>query len=181
MGIKVNVSVMKTDSQSITVELFHGNCILVDDIGTETKSIIIQRKKGNIESIENFSVPFGMISYQVYPIVPVNEQALDIFEQTSKPQKEDVSIYDFPYKEPKLENEGTSIKFIVTEPISKIEEAPEVSDATKVIEPTPNKGGRPKGAGRKPLTKPQLKKKYREQYQMRKKRKIEAEKNNNSN
>jgi hypothetical protein len=82
----------------------------------------------------------------------------------------DLDEFDFPTETKK--EESLIVDFV--EPVSKVEESP-VSD-----ELLPNKGGRPKGSNRKPLTKPQLKKRYREQYQRKKKRKEEEKKNNNT-
>ena len=56
MGIKVSLSIIDNNGQNLSVELNHGDFILVNDSGIETKSIIIQRRKGNIEVLENIKI-----------------------------------------------------------------------------------------------------------------------------
>jgi hypothetical protein len=153
MGIKINLSVLKIDGQSITVELNHGESILVDNIGIETKSIIIQKKKGNIDISDNFIS--GMIPYQKYTSEPIVEP---IVEFVVEPIVEVVS----PTEE-HLKNEPTSFEDVTTESESVIIDSP-------IDQPT-NKGGRPKGSNRKPLTKAQLRKKSRDRYKAKKNKK----------
>lgn len=119
MGIKVNLSIIDDNGQNLSVELNHGEFILVNDSGVETKSVIIQKRKGNIEVLENFHE--GFIPYKKY--LPY-----EILDETNLPV-EDIQIY-----EDKIPN---SIEEITTE------------SETIIIEVPKNKGGRPKGSFKK--------------------------------
>ena len=170
MGIKIGISIITTNNSTISVVLNHGECILAND--TETKSIIIQKKKGNIEISDKY--PEGMTPYKVYPNMPIDAYT------TINPLKEYVNIENDFNPENKIVIETKlvgNINYAELTPVSEIEEESPIPETT---EPVPNKGGRPKGSNRKPLTKPQLKKRYREQYQRKKKRKEEEKKNNNT-
>ena len=156
--IKVNISVIETNGQTMSIELNYGECILVSDTGIETKSIIIQKKKGNIEILDKN--PNGMVSYQKY---------------LAEPNEQSVQTYDVIYDEPKIEQEifiDDSKKDVMDLDFDVLlADSEKENFKEKTIEPSANKGGRPKGAGRKPLTKAQLKRKARERYQLKKKNK----------
>ena len=73
--IPVVISVLKPDNNTLTIELKHGQSILVNDTGAATKSVIIQVKKSNITMSDEF--PEGMTPYEVCTIQensePINE------------------------------------------------------------------------------------------------------------
>lgn len=155
MGIKTGISVVKSDGQVITVELNHGDSILVDDNGVETKSIIIQKKKGNIEISEDFSSL--MTPYKIH----TKEQELNIT----------VLELTFESDEDKLINEPEEAPAVIeAEIVNETEEAAptEIELEFLFTESVKSKGGRPKGSDRKPMTKAQIKKKKREQYHFKK-------------
>lgn len=156
IGVKINISVIKTDGQSIAIDLSYGDSILVNDIGIETKSIIIQNKKRNIDILDDY--PNGLTAYQKYSHEELNFHSLpECNFESEKTKKEE-------YAPPEVVND-------YIEPVIKTEES------SSIIEQVVNKGGRPKGSNRKPLTKAQLKKRNHEQYMAKKKKKKEEEKN----
>jgi hypothetical protein len=129
-GIKVNISVVQTDGQSLSVELNHGESILVNDTGAATKSIIIQKRKGNIDIIDE--TPEGMVPYQKYSS---QKEAVESEEIDTGVIEKEQETYSIP--EEHFENGPTSIEGVTTE------------SETVTIDPPKNKGGRPKGSYKK--------------------------------
>lgn len=125
MGIKVNLSIIDNNGQNLSVELNYGEFILVNDSGIETKSVIIQRRKGNIEVLENFQD--GLIPYKKY--LP-NE----VLVETNLEVSNNLPADDVQIVEDKIPN---SMEEITTE------------SETITVEVPKNKGGRPKGSFKK--------------------------------
>ena len=118
-GIKVNISVATTDGQVITVELNHGESILVNDTGAASKSVIIQKRKGNIDIIDE--APEGMIPYRKY-----------------------ISTTEVVTENPIVKLTSPTIAHVECDVEIKTEPA-----VISSIEPIKNKGGRPKGSFKK--------------------------------
>ncbi len=146
MGIKINLSVIKTDGQHITIELNHNDSILVDNIGIETKSVIIQKKKGNIDISDELTT--GMIPYQKYIHEPVVEIAKPIEYMSSENPVTDVKDL---IEDTTTESESVIIEPLITNTDSLI---------NSVVESKTVKGGRPKGAKNKPKKKVKRKSKH---------------------
>ncbi len=91
-GIKVSISVIKTDGQNTTIDLNHGDYIVVSDTGAETKSIIIQKRKGNID-VSDYNqegvVPYEKYSTNKEEVIPefINNQIVEIEEISGPPQE----------------------------------------------------------------------------------------------
>lgn len=125
MGIKVNLSLIDNNGQNLSIELNHGEFILVNDSGIETKSVIIQRRKGNIEVLENFQDD----------LVPYKKYSLDeVLVETNLEVSNNLPADDVQIVEDKIPN---SMEEITTE------------SETIIVEVPKNKGGRPKGSFKK--------------------------------
>lgn len=124
-GIKVSISVINTDGQNITIDLNHGDYIVVSDTGAETKSIIIQKRKGNID-VSDYNqeevVPYEKYSTNKEEVIPEfsDNQIVEIEEISGPPQE--------------IVDEHSLLETITTE------------SETVVVK---NKGGRPKGSFKK--------------------------------
>ncbi len=124
MGIKVSLSIIDNNGQNLSVELNHGDFILVNDSGIETKSIIIQRRKGNIEVLEN--IKDDLIPYKKY-------SAQEVLIETVLEVNNNLPADEVQIVEDKIPN---SMEEITTE-------------SETFIEVPKNKGGRPKGSFKK--------------------------------
>jgi hypothetical protein len=157
--IKVNVTVENPEGQHVTFELKYGESVLVHDTSVATKPIIVQKRKGNIDIIDDFFE--DMVPYQKYPYVEKVEQT---------PTEELDSELGNPFEK---EEEESPKEHFENGP-SSIEEVTTESEIVKIETPK-TKGGRPKGSDRKPLTKAQIKKRRREQYQLSKTKNNESD------
>lgn len=136
-GIKVSISVVKPDGQNLTVELNHGDYILTNDLGADTKSIIIQQRKGNISVSDSNSET--LTPYEVYHLSSTNIVSQEII-------LEDKSI-----DEPVVEQEISINEKIVEETQTEhsLLETVTTESETVTVDPPKNKGGRPKGSFKK--------------------------------
>ena len=124
-GIKINLSLIDANGQNLSIELIHGEFILVNDSGIETKSVIIQKRKGNIEILESF--PEGLVPYKKYlPYEVLTETNLEVHSNLAN---DEIQIIE--------DKIPTSMEEITTE------------SETIIIEAPKNKGGRPKGSFKK--------------------------------
>lgn len=131
-GIKVSVTVVKPDGQNLTVDLNHGNYILVNDTGAVTKSIIIQKRKGNIDVLDGCSD--GLTPYEIYSTQ----------KEVSFSEEIDTGIIE---KEEELEIKNITEEHF--EPQHNIIETTTTESETVIVNPPKNKGGRPKGSFKK--------------------------------
>lgn len=168
-GITVNISVIKTDRQHMSFELNHGDSVLVDNTGIETKSIIIQQKKGNIKISDEYSKK--MTPYLKYALNMVDNNEIDETFVKAEQQSE-VSPFDMFSDDDEIEIVPDLLEEVTTESENIVLDAQaNIDTSEKVIEHPITKGGRPKGSNRKPFTKAQIARRRREQYKLKKKNK----------
>jgi hypothetical protein len=127
-GIKVHISVI-SDGQSMSVELSHGESILVHDNSIATKSIIIQKRKGNIDILDEF--PDEMIPYVKYYGIMTNDEIKTLAETI---------VFENP-------------EIILTVPTLASVDCGEIKSEITSTLPIKNKGGRPKGSFKKKKSK----------------------------
>lgn len=147
MGISVNISVIDDNGQTISIELKYGENILVNNGGVETKSIIIQNKKGNIDIIDTQNTN-NLNLYQVYekdfqPVVEIVIPELTI-ETSNAP--EIISILDDMIESTnEIEKNWAEAKSVLDDMLESTNEIAKIGAETIIK----NKGGRPKGSFKK--------------------------------
>lgn len=129
IGISVSISIIKDDGSHATVELKREDSILVNDSSTQTKSIVIQQRKGNIEILNEYSS--NLIPYEV-------NLSIDSIDDDNDEEVSDELVKKWSETFAELKQQKVND---VTPAL--------INELSNSNEPPKNKGGRPKGSFKK--------------------------------
>src|ERR1035437_9218710 len=164
--IKVNISIQKNDGTNLNLYLNYGESILAQDTEVSTKSLIIQKKKGNVDIIDHLDVSGKLNLYQIYS----NLEEKNLEDLRSEIDEKIGEFIEKNQEEPGSHEEYLEVVEIIKEVIKPDElkpvaetpniEIPNIA-VDSIIKPVTeqivesvvvkekNKGGRPKGSPNK--------------------------------